>query len=318
MIAPIERLWDRPIHVFHDNSGKYFNVGNGCIQRTDTGYVLLNRIQNHFTSLGRHHPSMKEKVQTVSFAMWIDLDMECNPVHTHIIDQSLVYQKSTRQVNRQLIAGIEDTRLMPKQYDAWAFVTSTGHFERWNQKEFWGQALGVLSDDTTKIRSIDRLSYASRRIMEKNWLPFWYQEDIHILYQSDPIIILHPDFDGFCEVVHRGPKLNLPIFRGSGPPIEWGDKYLYTVHEQGIERGELGFLDDKYYYFHRFVEFDKDFNLTRMSPLFTFREEGVEYTCGHCLSHDGTQLLIPYSSSGGTDSNLIAVSVETVESMLDA
>jgi len=153
--------------------------------------------------------------------------------------------------------------------------------------------------------------------MEKNWLPFMVGNELRVLYESNPMTILAPA-NGVCEIVHKREKNDLPTFRGSGSPIPYGaSRFLYTIHEQGVLWGDLP-LTDRYFYSHRFVEMDQDYQITRISPLFNFREEGVEYTCGHCLSHDGTTLLIPYSSSNGTDSNLMAVAVKTVEKMLDA
>lgn len=311
-IEPIERVWDMPITAFNDPKGVYYNVGNGCINRTSSGYVLINRIQNYHTSLGRHHPSQKLKVQTVSHPMWIDLDMDLNVVGSHIINQSIVYEQSVRPATRQLIVGLEDMRLFKNNLEGWSFIASTGHFEEWEKNQFWGQCLGTLTSDTRKVNWVQKLHYEKRRMMEKNWLPFMFHGELRILYETNPLTILN----GQGDVIYKAePWLGSPALRGSGSPIPWGDRFLYTIHEQGIVRGDEP-LTDQYFYFHRFVEMDQQFQITRMSPLFIFREEGVEYTCGHCLSHDGTLLLIPYSSANGTDSNLMGVSVRTVEKML--
>ena len=315
----LEREWNKPLRVFNDPKGVFHNVGNGSIVRNGNEYLITNRIQNYHTSLGRHHPSQKLKVQTVSYVLLVRMDAEFRVISSHLIDQSLVYKKSFRPVERQLIIGLEDVRLV-QSYDRrknWTFVASTGHFDDWDQHQFWGQCIGTLTQDLTRINRVSGLKYEHRRIMEKNWLPFVHKRyGLVILYETNPMTILYPGWGGQCEVDYMGPKNDLPIMRGSGSPIRWGDNYLYTIHEQGILRGELP-LEDQYFYFHRFVEMDQEFQITRISPLFNFREEGVEYTCGHCLSHDGQSLLVPYSSSGGTDSNLMSVSVDTVETMLD-
>jgi len=311
IVTLIEALWDRPVRSWNDPKGVFFNVGNGSINRTAEGYVLTNRIQNHYTSLGRHHPSQKEKIQTISYVQWINMDMDLHIVGSHLIDQSLLYQKSVRPVDRQLIIGLEDMRLI-WCWDRWGFVASTGHFDDWDAHQFWGQCFGLLSDDTTKVVEVNPLRYKNRRLMEKNWLPFIHRGYINLLYESNPMTILQVS----GVPVYIGEKNDLPTFRGSGSPIPWGDRYLYTVHEQGVLWGELP-LTDQYFYSHRFVEMDHSYQITRISPLFNFREEGVEYTCGHCLSHDGKTLLIPYSSANGTDSNLMGVAVETVEKMLN-
>lgn len=317
MMNLIEREWDIPIRSFNDPKGIYFNVGNGCISRTDGGYVLLNRIQNHWTSLGRHHPSQKNPIQTVSFVQWIDLDMEYNIVHSHIIDQSIVYEQSLRPVDKMFIIGLEDMRLFKTNIGGWGFIASTGHFGSWDEDRFWGQALGTLTSDRQKINWIQPLSYKNHRLMEKNWLPFMVNNELRILYETSPMTVLHLRSGGECATDYMGANTGLPVMRGSGSPIPWGENYLYTIHEQGAIHNENP-LKSKYFYFHRFIEMDPQYNILRISPLFIFREEGVEYTCGHCLSHDGKSLLIPYSSSGGTDSNLMSVSIDTVERMLDA
>ena len=217
----IDREWDISILSFNDPKGIYFNVGNGCINRTDGGYVLLNRIQNHWTSLGRHHPSQKNPIQTVSFVQWIDLDMEYNIVHSHIIDQSTVYEKSLRPVDKMFIIGLEDMRLFKTNIGGWGFIASTGHFGSWDEDRFWGQALGTLTNDQKKIDWIQPLSYKNHRLMEKNWLPFMVNNELRILYETSPMTVLHLRSGGECATDYMGANTGLPVMRGSGSPIPW-------------------------------------------------------------------------------------------------
>lgn len=314
-VPTIEYEWQKEIHSFEDTSGTFHNVGNGCLHRNHTGYILLNRIQNWPTSLGR--PPHKRHEQTISHIQVIHLDQNLSIQRTNILDQSLLYDRSFRPVQRQMIIGLEDSRLFTWK-GSWYAICSTGHFCDWLGKgEFWGQALVRFNYNLTEIVDIKPLRYALRKPMEKNWLPFIQDDRLFVVYESRPWTILEIFEDASIAVRSYRPTISYP-FRGGGSPIPWNDGWLFSIHEQGKIADES--FDpplDQYYYLHRFVEMDRNFNPTRISPLFCFREHGVEYSCGHVLSHDNQSLLIAYSSSNGTDSNLMSVSVETVEKMLD-
>jgi hypothetical protein len=171
-------------------------------------------------------------------------------------------------------------------------------------------ALGRLDQSCTRIEHIVPLDYAGRSDVEKNWLPFVHDGRLLILYASDPTVILEADPEtGMCREVQRtATSLRFDRYRGSAPPIPWKDGYLYSIHEVAI-------VSEKRVYLHRFVELDGAFAIRRISRPFTFRHTGVEYSCGQCLSHDGTTLLVTHSWEE-QQSWLVGVPVEQVDRML--
>lgn len=142
---------------------------------------------------------------------------------------------------------------------------------------------------------------------EKNWLPFSYKGDIHIIYSHHPYTLMKYDTSGKKAIVLKKdePKFDLSRFRGSASPIYFklndnSKGYLSIVHEVHDR--------DWRFYSHRFVAYDINMNITHVSLPFIFFKGGIEYVCGFCTSYDGKELLI---TMGVEDAEAYLVRVDT-------
>lgn len=144
----------------------------------------------------------------------------------------------------------------------------------------------------------------------RHWLPFVWDGRLHLLASSGPLQVLEVDpRSGVCRTVaQRTAALDLRHYRGAGPPIPWGAGLLYTVEERANVNGQPVTMQ-------RFVEIDHAFNVSRISQAFVFEQVGAERTRGHCLSHDGSRVLLAYASGAG-QARIVGVSVEQVERLL--
>lgn len=132
---------------------------------------------------------------------------------------------------------------------------------------------------------------------EKNWLPFIYENELHVIYSYNPFVVMHLSFEsGAVQKKVERFYVDTPSksFRGSGGPVPFNDGYLLLVHETEYSKRK----GRRYY--HRFVYTDKAFNMICYSQRFVFFKEGVEFSCGMCLDAQQEHLLI---GIGVTDSS---------------
>ena len=283
----------------------YIN-GNSAIHPIDDGYLVLQRCSNY-----RIVPAHLRPDQIHTKNVWIALNNDFSPRAYCDIDHSLVDRISYNPLGRMKIIGLEDARFFEFQ-DRWWFIAGSNHFEMpMKGVDRWGQVLCRIHADGESIDYVRPLRYRHATKVEKNWLPFVMQDTVYVVYSYAPFIILRVDtHSGGCDVSYRQMgQLRFDNYRGSGTPIRYQGKWLFTIHE--VRR----VVGHRFIYNHRFVEMDDDFTITRLSETFYFRHKGVEYTCGHCLSNDGTKLLLTYSSED-KHAHLLWTPLDVIESLL--
>ena len=92
-------------------------------------------------------------------------------------------------------------------------------------------------------------------------------------------------------VITKNDKLELPRgIRGSSPVVKFGDYRMCITHEVDFFHHH-GMKKDAFYY-HRFMIWDKDWNLVSLSKAFSFMDTQIEFCCG--LLVKGDDLIISF------------------------
>ena len=76
----------------------------------------------------------------------------------------------------------------------------------------------------------------------------------------------------------------LPDLRGGSQVIKYKDYWLTLTHETSLFNSELGRKDGRYR--HRFVVWDKDWNIVKMTDCFSFMCGEIEFSCGAAFYQD--------------------------------
>jgi len=119
----------------------------------------------------------------------------------------------------------------------------------------------------------------NRSYCEKNWMPVLDLPYTYIKWSNPTEVVRVVNND--CETIHlnESTRINgLADFRGGSQVITWRNHYLAVIHEVRLFNSELGRKDGKY--FHRFVLWDKQFNLLGYSEIFDFMGGDIEFCCG--------------------------------------
>ncbi|HTX48464.1 MAG TPA: glycosyltransferase, partial [Caulobacteraceae bacterium] len=119
---------------------------------------------------------------------------------------------------------------------------------------------------------------------EKNWMPCVEGETLRFVYKCDPTRIVDEMGATLCESTPGG---DLTLFRGGSQLVAFHGGWLALVHEARLR-------ERRRRYRHRFVWFDRDLRLAKLSLPFFFQRNGVEFAAGLATHLDGQRLVITY------------------------
>lgn len=135
--------------------------------------------------------------------------------------------------------------------------------------------------------------------LEKNWMPV-LDMPYHFLRHADPVELVKVDCKNEnCKPVVKkdwsekisNTKLKTGDLRGGSQVIPFGEYRLCITHECFFPYHPVGNGKDAHYH-HRFVFYDKDWNIVKVSKQFKFMDAMIEFNCG--LTEVGDDLLITF------------------------
>jgi hypothetical protein len=139
----------------------------------------------------------------------------------------------------------------------------------------------VVTDDGVKEVSRFRIPPPNdpKSYCEKNWMPI-LDKPYHYVKWGNPteVVKVNPETET-CETVSLSEAVWMPRdLRGGSQVISAGDFYLACTHEVDLLKTEVGRKDAVYR--HRFIVWDKDFNIVKYSNDFAFMNGHVEFCIG--------------------------------------
>ena len=299
-IKPIQ--FDFPL-IAEGGRERYYPM-NPSIQKNPNGYTVLCRTVNFDQNGGANYHSRDPLDSTIRTRNFI---LEYDKAFNLLSQREITENFSSRTVRVQ---GLEDCRLFSFQGAHWFFCTTTG-LHPGNV----GQNLCKLEDNPKKpgvieVEKFITLMGPNPNRCEKNWLPLVKDEELLFVYNYAPFSIykVDPKNGTWKNVIEDELSLDFSRFRGSAAPIPFDDGYLMLVHE-------VVFKNERDY-FHRFVYLDKNLKPTKLSKMFTFQHQGIEYSCGMTIDHTGKKCIIPIGYEDRA-AFLVTVDLETIRSMLE-
>lgn len=119
---------------------------------------------------------------------------------------------------------------------------------------------------------------------EKNWMPVIDQPFTWVKW-TNPTELVRYDFKTNTTVTtHLDEstfKAGMPDFRGGSQVIPYGDYYIAITHEVNLIKPVVGQKDATYR--HRFVVWDKNWNLIKFTEAFSFMNADIEFCCGMAI-----------------------------------
>lgn len=259
------------------NPSVYNDNGKILVNLRNTNYTLFHsekkKFEHHFGPLTYVHPENDLHLRTWNYICELDEQLKIKSYHRI------------------------DTSSFPDQ-ELWEFVgLEDGRIVRWNGKLYLS---GVRRDTTPNGQGrmelceielnqnfvkqisqfriptpIDKDSYC-----EKNWMPIIDMPYHYVKWTNGTEIVkVDTETESCVQLYVSGWRdLGCGDLRGGSQVIPFGDYRICLVHETFLYRSDAGRKDG--FYNHRFVVWDKNWNIVKLSKQFYFMGGNVEFCCG--------------------------------------
>ncbi|PBC08107.1 glycosyltransferase [Mesorhizobium sp. WSM3859] len=209
------------------------------------------------------------------------------------------------------VRGFEDLRLFAWNGELWGSACV-----REFTPEAWCEQVVARIDESGPCRLTDWrvLRPSGPRVHEKNWMPRVGRngetgaEELQFIYFCDPTRIVN---ENAATISETSPAISAKLFRGGSQAIEFAGGWLALIHEVQWRASE-----NRRFYLHRFVWFDRNNGLRKVSRPFFFNKKGIEFAAGLAWHPDEQRLLISYSVAD-SESWLATVDAAEVDASLE-
>lgn len=187
----------------------------------------------------------------------------------------------------------------------------------WWKGAWWLSATWVIGDlpsfcemtlcrlEGTRVVEQHLLHSPTQTAMDKNWMPRVSGESLEWVYWIDPTEILTYTGAGSMSRRMINRYCRLENWRGSSQLVRYGNHWICVIH--------LASREVVTRYLHRLVELDDDFKIRRMSFIFTFEGQAVEFCAGLCLTE--THAILSYGVHD-REAHLMRLERSALEAML--
>ena len=234
----------------------------------------IKKFQHRYGPLQYLHPENDRNLRTWNYLAVLNEDISIK--HVVSVDTS----KHDVEPIWEFV-GLEDARLFRwnnKLYLSGVRRDTTTHGEG-------RMELSEIRAKTTYVEEISRVRLpapgANNTYCEKNWMPVLDQPYHYVKWSNPTEVVKFDPVTRTTTTVHLDEKSyipGVPDFRGSSQVIPYGDYYLAVTHEVDLTKHETGEKDAVYE--HRFLVWDKNWNLIKYTDSFNFLRADVEFCCG--------------------------------------
>jgi len=175
------------------------------------------------------------------------------------------------------ILDVEDMRLIPWHGELW----TNGCVLEQNSNAWREQFCMQINPETGEVFNWRRMDVEPKQ-NEKNWMPILDDRRFKFMYRPGWVVRSDGEF-----VVKHEPILAVDQFSGGGQCVPFDGGYIAIVHEARPDP-----TNGKRYYQHRFVWFDKEYVLRKVSKPFVFFGKQIEFAAG--LAHHNDKFIVSF------------------------
>jgi len=239
------------------------------------GEQLFN---NRYGPLVYLNPENDVKLRTTNWLCYLNEDLTIkrwNKINTSKLDIEPVWE----------FIGLEDGRVV--RWDNKLYICGVRRDTKIN-----GEGRMELSEINAKTFSLNDSNEIKRSRIEppndpnsyceKNWMPV-IDMPYHFIKWANPTELVKVDINKLTSetIILKEGVGNCQNLRGSSQVIPFEDKRICIIHECDLWKNKLEQKDAKYT--HRFIVWDKDWNIEHISDSFSFMDGEIEFCCGIAL-----------------------------------
>ena len=292
------------------NPSVYNDNGKIIVNLRNINYTLYhaekNKYENHWGPLVYIHPENDMHLRTWNYLCELDENMRIQKYFkidtTDFPDQELWE-----------FVGLEDCRIV-----------------RWENKLYLSGVRRDLDTKGTGRMEICEIQFVNNEVKqisqfriptpvdknsycEKNWMPITDLPYHYVKWTNGTEVVRIDPETQTCEQIclKNWRDLNCADLRGGSQLIPFGEYRMCIVHETFLYNSEAGRKDGTYR--HRFVIWDKDWNIVKISSQFSFMGAKIEFCCGLTPYQDDYLMTFGFQDNA---SYLLRVPKETVKNFI--
>ena len=233
----------------------------------------LGKFEHAWGPLVYVHPENDIHLRTTNYILELDEDLDVSWYSKIDTSKFDTYHPQWEFV------GLEDVRLVEWENKLYGIgvrrdldTVGTGRME-----------LSEFEISGTQVKEVSRYRIPGpppdKEYCMKNCTPI-LNKPFHLLKWTNPTSLMEFNPSGAESIVYETSShiSGYNDMRGGSQVIDWKNGYLTLVHETELYNSEQGRKDATYR--HRFVVWNKDFQIQKMSPLFSFLNMNIEFACG--------------------------------------
>jgi glycosyltransferase involved in cell wall biosynthesis len=247
-------------------------------------YQLVVRVVNFTTANGVDYETPAgAPVSTRNFLLRLDDSL------TPVTAAEILQPKDLPDPRFGKVRGFEDLRPFRWNDQLWGIATvrelNTGGW-----CEMVIAEIGTDASGDTRMADWRVLATGGSRRHEKKWMPRVVEDRLELISSADPTTVVGHE----GQVLHETrPEAALDHLRGGSQLVPFDDGWLALTHEVAHVGGAANHL-------HRFVWFDRDDRLRRVSEPFHLNGRGISFAGGLAWHNDGERLIVSYGVKDAT------------------
>lgn len=260
------------------NPSVYVDNGRLLCNIRHVNYTLyhseIKKFQHRWGPLQYLHPENDRHLRTWNYIA--NLNDDCSIRSVAKVDTSLLDVEPIWE-----FVGLEDARLF--RWDDRLWLSGVRRDTTTN-----GQGRMEISEIQTKNTWAKELTRTripapgpDNTYCEKNWMPVLDQPWHYVKWSNPTEVVRYDVATGTTHTVHLDETTvipGVPDFRGGSQVIPYGNYYLAITHEVDLTKHETGEKDAVY--LHRFLIWDRNWNLIKYTNSFSFMRADIEFCCG--------------------------------------
>lgn len=261
------------------NPSIYNDNGRILVNLRNINYTLYHSekktFEHHWGPLVYIHPENDMHLRTWNYMCEMDENMRIKRFNK--IDTSKFPDKEMWE-----FVGLEDARIV--RWDGKLYIC--GVRRDLDTKGTGRMELSEIEITEDKIIEVNQYRIPAPNkndsYCEKNWMPILDMPFHYVKWTNGTEVVKYDIENNITEqvVLTDWKDLGCIDLRGGSQVIPFGDYRFCLNHETYLTRSEAGRKDGVYR--HRFVVWDKDWNIVKVSKQFSFLNANIEFAVGMC------------------------------------
>lgn len=257
--------------------------GRILINLRNVNYTLYhaehNRFEHSWGPLSYIHPENDIKLRTTNYIAELDSNLDITSYAKIDTSRFDTYEPKWEFV------GLEDARLI--QWNDKIYIC--GVRRDVDTKGTGRMELSELEFSGTSVKEVSRYRIPGpppdNEYCMKNCTPIEDRPYTLVKWTNPTALMIFDPFGKETQVVETSPYIQAKHdMRGGSQVLRYKDGYITIVHETYLYNSEQGKKDGTYR--HRFVLWDQDFRIKKLSNIFSFLDFKIEFCCGFAKYND--------------------------------